>query len=174
MAKYKCLSKGYWSFTKGEIYEETILSNKGNNVLSLTKIYPEDWELVEEDTKLTFPREMMCYNDSIAYAQKVKIFAYIENIPRPWIGYGENYRYAEELPVKPQYSLPIINGYKGKLIEPDRDLIEFGCAQISIQLLKRLTLSHNGNRTIKSIKLDSGVEITMEQIKQIIKYIENQ
>lgn len=69
----------------------------------------------------------------------------------------------------------IINGYE---MEQDGDIISFGCAKFSkfqlnsyIEFFKRDAQAWGvrSNRTIKSITLDSGVEITIEQLEQIVK-----
>lgn len=77
----------------------------------------------------------------------------------------------------------VINGYKMK---QDGDIISFGCARFTKDQLKghlkelsyykffgKNSEGENiwGNRTIKSITLDSGVEITIEQLKQIVDNI---
>lgn len=72
--------------------------------------------------------------------------------------------------------LPKINGYEGKV---EGDFIIYGnnCAKFHKKFFKDLQQliihNHNSvqNRAIKSIKLDSGVEITMDEVKQIVDYI---
>lgn len=81
---------------------------------------------------------------------------------------------------KPVYredkKLPKINTYEGKL-EGDYVIYGSNCAKFHKQFFKDLQQlvihNHNSaqNRTIKSIKLDSGVEITMDEVKQIVNYI---
>lgn len=86
---------------------------------------------------------------------------------------------------KLKYSLPKINGHDGELIE-NKTYIKYGCAYLSIARLKTVvtiaevwessyndikSISHN--RMIQSIKLDSGVEMTIEQIKQILDYVDD-
>ena len=70
----------------------------------------------------------------------------------------------------PKYSLPTINSYQGSY---ENGIIKYGCAEFSKMFFEHLnsTNSHLGNRTIKSIKLSSDVEITIEEIKQIVEYI---
>lgn len=70
----------------------------------------------------------------------------------------------------PQIQLPTINGYQGSY---KSGIIKYGCAEFSKMFFEHLnsTNSHLGNRTIKSIKLSSDVEITIEEIKQIVEYI---
>ena len=68
--------------------------------------------------------------------------------------------------------LPKINGYDGKM---DGDYIVYGsnCAKFHKDFFTDLVhLKPQGqNRAIKSITLDSGVTITMEQINKIVDYI---
>lgn len=68
--------------------------------------------------------------------------------------------------------LPKINGYEGKM---DGDYIIYGsnCAKFHKDFFTDLVhLKPQGqNRAIKSITLDSGVTITMEQINKIVDYI---
>jgi len=66
--------------------------------------------------------------------------------------------------------LPVINGYKGEKISDT--CVKYGCATFSIPILKNLVQFEllSGDRKIKSITLDSGVEITIEQIKEIVEY----
>ena len=69
-----------------------------------------------------------------------------------------------------QIQLPTIDGYQGSY---ENGIIKYGCAEFSKMFFQHLnsTNSHLGNRTIKSIKLSSDVEITIEEIKQIVEYI---
>lgn len=82
---------------------------------------------------------------------------------------------------KEEKKLPKINGYDGKL---DGDYIIYGsnCARFQKRFFEILEGFHkehpqfnnnfsNQNRTIKSIKLNSGVEITMEQVKEIVEFL---
>lgn len=68
--------------------------------------------------------------------------------------------------------LPIINKYKGEF---DGEYITYGCAKFHKEFFQKLYTINNynksGNRKIKSIKLDSEVEITMEEVEQIVKYL---
>jgi hypothetical protein len=80
--------------------------------------------------------------------------------------------YAEEK------KLPKINGFEARW-ENNQIIYGSNCAKFIpkffIDLIK-INDEHKvlgGNRTIKSIKLDSGVEITIEQIKQIQEYVES-
>ena len=71
--------------------------------------------------------------------------------------------------------LPDIVGYKGKVIG---DKLKYGCAEISISALEaifnayKIDFPNVGNRNIKSITLDSNIVINIEQIKQILDYID--
>lgn len=80
---------------------------------------------------------------------------------------------------KPKYQLPEINGYSGKL--EDTQII-YGCAKFDknylFNTLSEILRYNNkilekdfGNRSIKSIVLESGVSIHIDQIKQIVDYI---
>jgi hypothetical protein len=70
--------------------------------------------------------------------------------------------------------LPVINGKEGSYKKGDSCVV-YGndCAHISWRMLKDVFESSNviGNRKIKSITLDSGVSITMEQIGEILEYV---
>jgi hypothetical protein len=79
-------------------------------------------------------------------------------------------------------TLPKINSYEGFL--KDDYVVYNNCAKFHkrfFEVLNGFTKSHEQynfnfkeqNRAIKSIKLDSGVEITIEQIKQIYEYIKS-
>jgi hypothetical protein len=86
---------------------------------------------------------------------------------------------------KASIKLPTINGYTGRV---DGNLIIYGsnCAKFAINNIKDLCediISFNnpdeglsnykgGNRTITSVKLSSGVEITIEQLTKINDYLE--
>jgi hypothetical protein len=85
---------------------------------------------------------------------------------------------------KEEKTLPKLNGYEGKLektMQLEGDLIVYGCAKFSTYWIEELykafekieLFSKNNTRKLKSIKLDSGVEITIEQIKQIYEYIKS-
>ena len=68
--------------------------------------------------------------------------------------------------------LPVINSYKGA---HKNGYIEYGCATFTKEFLKTVRKASNGigsNRTITSIKLSSGVEISIEQINQILSTLE--
>ena len=73
--------------------------------------------------------------------------------------------------------VPEINGYQLELIETDRgDVIKFGCAEFHKNFFGDILYCHEnyegmGNRKIKSITLDSGVEITVEQLKEVVDYL---
>lgn len=77
---------------------------------------------------------------------------------------------------KEELKLPVINGYQGKI---EGDLVIYGnnCAKFNKQFFLDLYLvldtiySKDQNRSIKSITLGSEVVITVEQIKQIVEYI---
>jgi hypothetical protein len=80
---------------------------------------------------------------------------------------------------KEDKTLPKINGYQGELIDDlNGYFIKYGCATFNIQFINELhgLIGRNkvlfGNKDIKSIKLNSDVEITTEQIKQIYEYIQ--
>jgi len=82
-------------------------------------------------------------------------------------------RWKEENEIK----LPRINQYDGKV---DRDFIIYGnnCAKLKISWFKNIGnvdsfLNIGENRTIRSIKLNSDVEITIAHIEQIKKFIEH-
>lgn len=73
-------------------------------------------------------------------------------------------------------TLPKINGYESKY---EHGVVTYGCAKFNQYWFEEILKLHNsvlkfegvGTRHLKSIKLDSGVEITMEQVKQIVEYI---
>lgn len=75
---------------------------------------------------------------------------------------------------KAQIQLPTINGYSGKM---DGDFIIYGsnCARFHKDFFIDLSSIYNldGNRYLKSIKLSSDVEISIEEIKQIVECINN-
>ncbi len=82
---------------------------------------------------------------------------------------------------KPKYQLPEINGYQGKL--EDTQII-YGCAKFDkgylfntlseiIRYNNKILEKDFGNRPIKSIVLESGVSIHIDQIKQIVEYLNN-
>jgi hypothetical protein len=76
---------------------------------------------------------------------------------------------------KSKLSLPKINDYDGKMSESNSKVI-YGCAEFDIYNLKCLFKYLNDispSRNITSITLNSGVEITTEQISQILEYCDN-
>jgi hypothetical protein len=80
---------------------------------------------------------------------------------------------------KEDKTLPKINGYEGEFVDDlNGYFIRYGCATFNIQFINELhgLIGRNkvlfGNKDIKSIKLNSDVEITTEQIKQIYEYIQ--
>lgn len=74
-----------------------------------------------------------------------------------------------------KYSLPKINGYNGELRANNTE-IKYGCALMSIPKLKRIYEYKDLSieRCISSIRLNTGIEITIKEIKQIIDYVDNQ
>ena len=66
--------------------------------------------------------------------------------------------------------LPEINGYKGEKLS--NTSVKYGCVTLSVDVLKKYVQFEllSPNRKLQSITLDSGVNITMEQIKEIIAY----
>jgi len=93
-------------------------------------------------------------------------------------------KWAEVLAEQDKVPVITVNGTDYKM-EFEGDYIKFGCAYIFkgdlINLYNILTDKLEGfgynaekaNRTIKSITLDSGVEITVEKLKEIKEYLEN-
>jgi hypothetical protein len=79
---------------------------------------------------------------------------------------------------KEEKTLPMINGYEGKL---EGNFIIYGCAKFNKNWFEELSKSYDRikifegltTKQLKSIKLDSDVEITIEQIKQIYEYIKS-
>lgn len=77
---------------------------------------------------------------------------------------------------KEEKTLPKINGYDGVL---EKSYVVYGCAKFNIKYIEELhgLINRNkvllGNKDIASITLDSGVEITIEQIKEIYEYIKS-
>lgn len=95
----------------------------------------------------------------------------IFNMPNGWVFLSKGIRLATPEEIKAaQIQLPTINGYSGSY---ENGIIKYGCAEFSKMFFEHLnsTNSHLGNRTIKSIKLSSDVEISIEEIKQIVEYI---
>jgi hypothetical protein len=103
---------------------------------------------------------------------------------RDYLGYVENLKKAGVLDLwfeavyEEEVQLPIINGYKGE-ISGDRHthVVTYGCAILSVNKLKRILDACNtvvssgaGNREVKAFVLDSGVEVTLKEIEQIVKY----
>lgn len=84
-------------------------------------------------------------------------------------------KWRKENPIK----LPKINGYEGK-VEGDYIVYGSNCAKFHknwfidyyINFIKHPVYGDQ-NRTIKAIKLNTDVEISIEQIEEIVKYIEH-
>ena len=83
-----------------------------------------------------------------------------------------------------EYKLPVINGYKGRLIKKTGwgdGILEYGCARIPTKLINDIydinthrKLNTDFNRKVARITLDTGVIIGWEQIQQIVNYLNNQ
>jgi hypothetical protein len=76
---------------------------------------------------------------------------------------------------KDDKNLPVINGKEGSYKKKDI-VVVYGndCAKLSVPMLDLVHRSNShddGNRSIKSITLDSGVSITMGQIGEILDYV---
>ena len=80
-----------------------------------------------------------------------------------------NFRKAKEHEIP---KLPIINNYEGKI---EGDDVVYGCARIGVDMIKKLhdvmDREQLERRRVVSVKLNSGVEITKEQIDQIAKVL---
>jgi hypothetical protein len=76
----------------------------------------------------------------------------------------------EELIQKKKPQLPVINDYTGEYIE-EENIVQYGCAKIDFDLIETIvctsTAQPKGNRFIKSITLNSDVEITFDQLQKI-------
>jgi len=75
-----------------------------------------------------------------------------------------------------EIKLPTINTYEGEIVGKT---IKYGCAILNITMLKKVLETTRivspdgaGNRSIKAIVLDSGVEISIKDIEQIKKYLD--
>lgn len=70
---------------------------------------------------------------------------------------------------------PKVNGYDGAYVK-GTDVIKFGCAEISRPMLSRtrelMDIQFDGNRTVASVKLSSGVILDREQVRQILDYVD--
>lgn len=79
--------------------------------------------------------------------------------------------------------LPTINGYDGKI---DGEIVSYGCAKFDLFKLRGILSSMKSwddakedpcntphNRSIKLITLNSGVSITMDEINQIVEYVDS-
>jgi len=67
--------------------------------------------------------------------------------------------------------LPEINDYNGEYVAGE-DFVSYGCADIDIKLLAAIINEYEGNRNIRAVTLDSGVEITKDQAEQILYHFE--
>ena len=70
--------------------------------------------------------------------------------------------------------LPKINNYEGKLVnKQDCVYVQYGCAEFHKTFFKDLLglNDYKGSRKIYSVKLNSGVEITMDEVKQIVDFL---
>jgi len=75
---------------------------------------------------------------------------------------------------------PVVNGYKMKTADyTGVDVAIFGCARIPYRFFKDIDFLNSDmktaepsvcNRSIKSITLDSGVEISAEQCEEVLEY----
>lgn len=69
---------------------------------------------------------------------------------------------------------PVINGHEMKY-EKGIPFVKFGCAEISIALIRDLlnimNSNYGGNRKVVKMTLCSGVEITKGQAEEILKYV---
>lgn len=76
--------------------------------------------------------------------------------------------------------LPKINGYDGKIVTKGNDIyVQYGCAEFHSEWLKAMAYHNTGPidyarsqfRTAVAIKLDSGVTLTIEQIREIVDFL---
>ena len=70
--------------------------------------------------------------------------------------------------------LPSINGYEGHLERGVTIVYGSNCAKFDRTFFEKLNKVNEGgiNRKIQSIKLDSGVEITMQQVREICEFLD--
>ena len=191
MKKYRCLTDDYRGINgckKGEVYNANhTCGAETNTVEDFTKVYPEDWELVEDDFVL--PKNMK-YKEIIGYLTpsnlwdseipKGSVYIKDKNSPGNYCWQDDlhaGYRIPSEIvetwePVyKETKTLPEINGYKGEIIQLDK-VVKYGCDQLSAKGIEEFLANKSIgiNRKINSITLCSGVEITIDQLQQIVDY----
>ena len=76
---------------------------------------------------------------------------------------------------------PFVSGYEMKIVDDKiYDVVAFGCARIPYRFFRDIDCLSSGmktsenllvcNRSIKSITLDSGVEISIEKCEEIVEY----
>lgn len=125
------------------------------------------------DLVVVLPEDEHYYNSEKGVQPLLK---YEENYPPPFglgfrdgsIKWYEKIRHAtpEEIEEYKNPRLPDINGYSGVYSHYDKVLI-YGCARLPIEWFKE----GNGNRSIVSLELNSGVKINEEQIRKIKNYL---
>lgn len=73
---------------------------------------------------------------------------------------------------------PKINGCELDYINREDKIVGFGCTKISISFLRNMYDNFgailNSNKTLQSITLDGDVQLTREQIKEILDYYDKQ
>lgn len=129
--------------------------------------------------KLSRVENVLSISGKIVNPNKIEYYNNFKNVPL----YDNDGKLVFRLATKEEIEsfkpkLPQINNYSGKL---EGDYIIYGnnCAKFPTGFFRHLYNSNivsnkYGNRSIKSIELNTGVKITMEQIEQIVKYIDNQ
>ena len=76
----------------------------------------------------------------------------------------------------PSMPLPVVNNYTMSEYKSGHTSVVFGCAHISIRLLrgvlKLMEEEFTGNRQLDKIVLNSGVTLTKDDVKNILKYVD--
>lgn len=150
-------------FKKYVLKQEAIM---GKQVIGYGFLYPGDEKIIQAIEKVT--------NGGIQESS-FKNYGNILSLER----YPQSIQRLKEVGLldiwfKPVYkevkTLPKINGSQGEKI--DQNTVKYGCAYLKVDRLDKIldVEELSSNRDIKSITLNSGVSISMEEIKQVVDY----
>ncbi len=136
-----------------------------------------EYEVIGEDFS-TY--SLMSDDGSVYYFGK----SFFEEVSKKETRYEKIARLESELEAL-KNEVPKINGYEMNYVEENvedsylQDYVEFGCARFPISFFKNI-VSYNSsmnirdnNRSIVSVKLSSGVEITAEDAENVVNFLKN-
>jgi hypothetical protein len=154
-------------FVKGAAYKIPRLSQVAQGVITEVAVWGLDDYLKHR------------LNVSLSDLEFLKLYAAGGEEPLAFIKYSNGYYYSiTEVTVVVEPERPVVNKHRMETYSKGDTYVVFGCARISITMLRGIVSAYEStsedasNRSIASVKLTSDVEITYQQIKDILVHVD--